>query len=137
MNTRTTHCSSFLPLDFRTRHLRPALICLMNSSNVTLANCIDDQRGSRGRAATPIGAVPISTKALDTFAAAVNVYIVVVVVVKVILFVATKASAGHLSLSRYEASPQPFNVIVFLFGRGFIHRSVASALVHLPLHGTD
>ena len=59
-------------------------------------------------------------------------FIVVVVVVKVIIFVATKASAGQLSISRYEASPQPFNVIVFLFGRGFIHRSVALALVHLP-----
>ena len=67
----------------------------------------------------------------------VGVVVVVVVVVKVIFFVATKASAGHLSLSRYEASPQPFNVIVFLFGRGFIHRSVAPPLVHLPLHGTD
>ena len=60
--------TSFLPADFRTRALRPALIRLDNVSGITLANCLDDPRGSLGKPPSPLGAFPTSAQALDSFA---------------------------------------------------------------------
>jgi hypothetical protein len=37
-------------------------------SGVTLANCLDDPRGSLGKPPSPLGAVPTSAQSLESFA---------------------------------------------------------------------